>query len=71
MPPFYMCYAFQKQGKNGGIDSTTQGHLESDVCNRFLSLKSGGEIGIRTLDPVARITVFETAAFDHSAISPR
>jgi hypothetical protein len=30
----------------------------------------GGEIGIRTLDTVARIAVFETAAFDHSAISP-
>ncbi len=29
-----------------------------------------GEGGIRTLDRVAPITVFETAAFDHSATSP-
>ena len=30
----------------------------------------GGERGIRTLETVARLTVFKTAAFDHSAISP-
>ena len=29
-----------------------------------------GEKGIRTPGPVARTTVFKTAAFDHSAISP-
>ena len=29
-----------------------------------------GEAGIRTLDGVAPITVFETAAFNHSATSP-
>ena len=29
-----------------------------------------GERGIRTPGPVARTTVFKTAAFDHSAISP-
>jgi hypothetical protein len=32
---------------------------------------NGGEGGIRTLDRLAPITVFETAAFDHSATSPR
>ena len=34
-------------------------------------LKSGGEIGIRTLDTRKRILDFESSAFDHSAISPR
>ena len=32
--------------------------------------KFGGEVGIRTLDSLTTITVFETAAFDHSATSP-
>ncbi len=33
---------------------------------------SGGEGGIRTLEPgVTGLTVFETAAFNHSATSPR
>ena len=31
----------------------------------------GGERGIRTLDTIADILVFETSAFNHSAISPR
>ena len=31
---------------------------------------SGGETGIRTLGPHKRTTVFETAPFDHSGISP-
>lgn len=30
----------------------------------------GGERGIRTPGPLTRSTVFKTAAFDHSAISP-
>ncbi len=30
-----------------------------------------GEAGIRTLDTLAGITVFETAAIDHSATSPK
>jgi hypothetical protein len=34
-------------------------------------LFSGGEAGIRTLGTLAGSTVFETAAFDHSATSPR
>ena len=33
-------------------------------------LNGSGEGGIRTLDRVAPITVFETAAFNHSATSP-
>ena len=32
--------------------------------------KNGGEKGIRTPERVNPLTVFETAAFDHSAISP-
>gem|GEM_PF-5289550 len=32
--------------------------------------KSGGESGIRTHDIVAHITVFETAPFNRSGISP-
>ena len=32
--------------------------------------KNGGERGIRTLDTRKGITIFETVAFDHSAISP-
>ena len=31
---------------------------------------NGGERGIRTLDTRKDIAIFETAAFDHSAISP-
>ena len=33
--------------------------------------KIGGERGIRTPERVAPLTVFETAAFGHSAISPQ
>jgi hypothetical protein len=32
--------------------------------------RNGGGGGIRTLDRLAPITVFETAAFDHSATPP-
>ena len=32
---------------------------------------NGGEIGIRTLGATSDTTVFKTAAFDHSAISPQ
>ena len=35
----------------------------------FASINSG-EIGIRTLGPLAGSTVFETAPIDHSGISP-
>ncbi len=66
--------------KNGsGIRTEKTGH------NRLMFYKSGlftgynitpiksikgGEGGIRTLDAVARMLVFETSAFDHSATSP-
>ena len=33
-------------------------------------IESGGERGIRTLGTLTRTTVFETAPFDHSGISP-
>jgi hypothetical protein len=36
----------------------------------FFDTKKSGEKGIRTPGPVARTTVFKTAAFDRSAISP-
>lgn len=34
-------------------------------------MMNGGETGIRTLGGLSPTTVFETAAFDHSATSPR
>ena len=37
---------------------------------RSLMQVNGGEEGIRTLGTLARTTVFETAPFDHSGISP-
>jgi hypothetical protein len=42
------------------------------VCSRLskIALKVSGERGIRTPGPRERTTVFKTAAFDHSAISP-
>jgi hypothetical protein len=33
-------------------------------------LQNGGERGIRTLDTLAGITVFETVLFNHSSTSP-
>ena len=36
----------------------------------FQDRENGGEKGIRTPERVTPLTVFETAAFDHSAISP-
>ena len=43
--------------------------LKPDV--NVVLYRQNGEDRIRTYDPLARITVFETAAFDHSATSPR
>jgi hypothetical protein len=37
----------------------------------FSLIFNGGERGIRTPEELAPLTVFKTAAFDHSAISPR
>ena len=45
--------------------------MEADFCEQPNTLKSGGETGIRTLGTVTSTTVFETAPFDHSGISPR
>jgi hypothetical protein len=36
----------------------------------YISKVIGGETGIRTLGTFTRTTVFETAPFDHSGISP-
>ena len=40
------------------------------LCPFLLIPNFGGEGEIRTPDPVARMPVFETGAFDHSATSP-
>ncbi len=37
----------------------------------YEKMQNGGETGIRTLGTLARSTVFETAPFDHSGISPQ
>lgn len=42
---------------------------EIQACQQA-SFKRNGEGGIRTLDTIAGISVFETDAFDHSATSP-
>ena len=43
---------------------------ESETCWVGVGTCYGGESGIRTHDTVARMPVFETGAFVHSAISP-
>ena len=46
-------------------------HLSLRGQTKFVSmLRCGGERGIRTPGTLASSTVFKTAAFDHSAISP-
>ncbi len=47
------------------------GQVPNDGKNITISRVSGGETGIRTLGRRKPTTVFETAAFDHSATSPR
>ncbi len=37
----------------------------------LLVQENGGETGIRTQETLASLTVFKTAAFNHSATSPR
>ena len=37
----------------------------------FPRTRYGGGTGIRTLETLSRLTVFKTAAFNHSAIPPR
>ena len=49
----------------GAIPLTEIAFLPVDVWG------NGGETGIRTLGRRKPTTVFETAAFDHSATSPR
>ncbi len=38
--------------------------------NNYLIEKSGGSIGIRTLETVPRLHTFQACAFDHSATDP-
>ena len=55
--------------------STTMGILQpqvgksGDILLKF-EHKNGGERGIRTLERETPLTIFETVAFGHSAISP-
>src|SRR5579871_2710815 len=42
----------------------------SPLAAKMHKKKTGGEGGIRTPETLARLTVFKTAAFDHSATSP-
>ena len=44
--------------------------FQSNCILRQKGKKNGGERGIRTLGEVAPTAIFETAALDHSAISP-
>ena len=50
------------------------GHADKSVIGKLLEmpgiLKFSGEGGIRTLDRLTPILVFETSAFNHSATSP-
>jgi hypothetical protein len=51
--------------KRRGLDKSR------NACQKDMEIGKGfGEVGIRTLDSLTTITVFETAAFDHSATSP-
>ena len=43
---------------------------KEQYLSQILLFLFGGERGIRTLDTREGITIFETVAFDHSAISP-
>ena len=45
--------------------------VRGDFCTPWICLNFSGEGGIRTLDGLAPISVFETDAFDHSATSPK
>jgi hypothetical protein len=44
--------------------------LENAIVSKGLSYFRGGERGIRTLEGLAPLTVFETAPFNHSGTSP-
>ena len=50
--------------------SLWQSHLLKKVFEVFFSIVFGGEGGIRTLDDVATILVFETSRINHSRTSP-
>jgi hypothetical protein len=45
--------------------------LSSNLDGNVVLHRQNGEDRIRTYEALASLTVFETAAFDHSATSPR
>ena len=45
-------------------------HSSSKIINLRSLIFAGGEGGVRTLDDIAAIQVFETCAINHSATSP-
>ena len=47
----------------------SQSSIQAPVFKRR-KIEHGGEGGIRTLDTVTRIPVFETGLFNHSSTSP-
>ena len=61
------------------VTTLRRNHMVSDVrikthkkaLNPTGKKNYGGEDRIRTYEALASLTVFETAAFDHSATSPR
>jgi hypothetical protein len=57
---------------SGAPESELSSHLRQNKKppQKAGAFKLCGERGIRTPGPVARTTVFKTAAIDHSAISP-
>ena len=53
-----------------GVQPTLQVGIDFYLKIKCLRDLSGGEDGIRTHGTLARTTVFETVAFNHSATSP-
>jgi hypothetical protein len=69
------CYTSSPWGggrKVYGYNGKTKNHRNVSIFGGFrcFTLLMCGETGIRTLGPLARSTVFETAPFDRSGISP-
>ena len=64
---------YVQQGQKIDGPAPTRAPLVADcICNlaRFKNWKYGGGRGIRTPDPLSRITVFKTAGFNRSPIPP-
>src|SRR5271169_254968 len=66
------------KNKSAPAQPLARSQSTQEPCNPSLTFSSGadaagpngGEGGIRTPETLARLTVFKTAAFDHSATSP-